>query len=486
MRLEPLGRYEILEEIGRGAMGVVFRARDPLLDRIVAIKTINVGLSRVEAEAFEKRFDREARSAGRLNHPNIVTIYDVGKSGDVAYIAMELLEGRSLRDILDSGVVLPPSTIADIAAQIADGLASAHQEGVIHCDIKPANVVVLASGLVKITDFGIAMLPTGSRSFIGSVVGSPKYISPEQVVGRTVDARSDVFSLGAVLYEVLTGTPPFVGTALDEILHNVINFSPDPPTSRNRSLPAAFDAIVARALAKHPDNRYQSAREMSADLRQLALVGPRDNFGTAAAQKRPAATQPGDSTVQIDPPAESNGEGDTEDRVTAALNVGPVPARRGWRRPFVRYGVPGALLVAVAAWAMYSAQAPRPVPVAAVTVTTQDPQRDAPPTSAAPVAGESPADAKGAGAPAAVGATSAPPAAPAAKPVAMARVSFAVTPWGEVYIDGRKTGITPPLNEIRLPPGKHTIEIRNTTFQPHRQTVDLHAGRSVRIKYKFE
>ena len=304
MRLEPLGRYEILEEIGRGAMGVVFRARDPLIDRIVAIKTINVGLSRVEAEDFEKRFDREARSAGRLNHPNIVTIYDVGKSGDVAYIAMELLEGQSLRDILDSGVVLPPSTIADIAAQIADGLASAHQAGVIHCDIKPANVVVLASGLVKITDFGIAMLPTGSRSFIGSVVGSPKYISPEQVVGRPVDARSDVFSLGAVLYEVLTGTPPFVGTALDEILHNVINVSPDPPTSRNRSLPAAFDAIVARALAKHPDDRYQSAREMSADLRQLALVGPRDAFGAAAAQERPAATQPGDSTVQIDPPAE--------------------------------------------------------------------------------------------------------------------------------------------------------------------------------------
>ncbi len=480
MRLEPLGRYEILEEIGRGAMGAVFRARDPLIDRIVAIKTINVGLSRVEAEAFEKRFDREARSAGRLNHPNIVTIYDVGKSGDVAYIAMELLEGQSLRDILDSGVVLPPSTIADIAAQIADGLASAHQAGVIHCDIKPANIVVLPSGLVKITDFGIAMLPTGSRSFIGSVVGSPKYISPEQVVGRPVDARSDVFSLGAVLYELLTGTPPFAGTALDEILHNVINVSPDPPTSRNRSLPAAFDAIVARALAKHPDDRYQRAREMSADLRQLALVGPRNAFGAAASQKRPAATQPGDSTVVIDPPA----EGDAEEYVTAAFDDGPAPARRGWRSPFVRYGVPAALLVAVAAWAMYSAQAPRPVPDAAVAA--EDSQRDTPPASAAPVTGESPVDVKGAGAPAAVVLMPAPPAAPAAKPVALARVDFAVTPWGEVYIDGRKTGITPPLNEIRLPPGKHTIEIRNTTFQPHRQAVDLRAGRSVRIKHKFE
>jgi eukaryotic-like serine/threonine-protein kinase len=464
MRHEPLGRYELLEEIGRGAMGVVFRARDPLIDRIVAIKTINVGLSRVEAEEFQKRFDREARSAGRLNHPNIVTIYDVGKSGDVAYFAMELLEGETLRDILDSGVVLPPSTIADIAAQIADGLASAHEAGVIHCDIKPANIVVLASGLVKITDFGIAMLPTGSRSFIGSVAGSPKYIAPERVVGRPVDARSDLFSLGAVLYEVLTGAPPFAGTALDEILHNVINLSPEPPSRRNRSLPAAFDAIVARALAKHPDDRYQSALEMSADLRQLALVGPRDAFGAAAVKERPAAAQPGDSTV------------------TVAFKDDAAPSRRGWRSPFVRYGIAAALLVAVAAGAMYSAQAPSPPPVG-VLVPLDQAIREMPLPLAAAATSESPADANGAGAPAPVVATPAPP---AAKPVAMARLGFAVTPWGEVYIDGRKTGITPPLNEIRLPPGKHTIEIRNTTFPPHRQTVDLRTDGSVRIKHKFE
>jgi serine/threonine-protein kinase len=467
MRAEPLGRYEVLEEIGHGAMGVVFRARDPLIDRIVAIKTIHVGLSRVEAEEFQKRFDREARSAGRLNHPNIVTIYDVGKSGDVAYFAMELLEGQSLREILDSGVVLPPSTIADIAAQVADGLASAHEAGVIHCDIKPANIVVLASGLAKITDFGIAMLPTGSRSFVGSVVGSPKYISPERVVGRPVDARSDVFSLGAVLYEMLTGTAPFAGTALDEILHNVINHTPEPPTRRNPSLPAAFDAIVARALAKHPDDRYQSAREMSADLRQLALVGPRDAFGAAAVKERPAPTQPGDATV------------------TAAFDDVAAPSRRGGRSPFVRYGMPAALLVAVAAWGMYLKQAPSPVPVAAVEPL--GPHQEIPSLPlAAPATNESPPNAKGAGEPVAVVSTAAPPAAPATKPAARARVGFAVTPWGEVYIDGRKTGITPPLSEIRLTPGKHTIEIRNTTFPPYRQTVDLRTDGSVRIKHRFE
>jgi eukaryotic-like serine/threonine-protein kinase len=480
MRLEPLGRYEILEEIGRGAMGAVFRARDPLIDRVVAVKTINVGLSRGEAEAFAKRFELEARSAGRLNHPNIVTIYDVGKSGDVAYIAMELLEGQSLREILDSGVVLPTSTIADISAQIADGLAAAHQANVIHCDIKPANIVVLPSGLVKITDFGIAMLPTGSRSFIGSVAGSPKYISPEQVVGRPVDARSDVFSLGVVLYELLTGTPPFGGAALDEILHNVINASPDPPTSRNRRLPAAFDAIVARALAKHPDNRYQTAREMSEDLRELALLGPRNAFGAAAAQKRPTAAQPGDSTV-VNILAPENG---AEENATA-LDDSPAPARRGWRGAAVRYGAPAALLVAVVAWVTYSARPPPPVPGAAVVATAEVPKGDTAPVLAVPTPGELQMRVGVADAPTAIVAKAMPPA-EAAKPVALGSLEFAVTPWGEVYIDGRKTGITPPLNEIRLKPGKHTIEIRNTTFQPHRQTVDLHANLSVRIKHKFE
>jgi serine/threonine-protein kinase len=206
---------------------------------------------------------------------------------------------------------------------------------------------------------------------------------------------------------------------------------------------------------------------MSADLRQLALVGPRDAFGAAAVKERPAVTQPGDSTV------------------TASFDDDAAPARRGWGSPIVRYGMPAALLVSVAAWAMYVAQAPSPMPSAAVRPL--DPQREIPSLPlAVPATSESEADTNGAGAPAAVVATAAPPAASAAKPVALARVGFAVTPWGEVYIDGRKTGITPPLNEMRLPPGRHTIEIRNTTFPPHRRTVDLRADASVRIKHKFE
>ena len=283
MRHEKIGRYEVLETLARGGMGVVYKAQDPLIDRVVAIKTLGFGLSPIEAEAFRKRFAREAKSAGRLNHPNIVTIHDMGESDDGAYIAMEFLEGRTLRDILDSGVVLPPAVIADIVVQVADGLAFAHQNDVVHCDIKPANIMVLENGTVKIMDFGIARLPTGSRTFAGNVLGSPRYISPEQIVGRPVDARSDIFALGAVLYEMLTGVPPFAGTAIDEILYQVINEKPQPPSVRNRSLPAGFDEIVARAMAKHADDRYQ----------RVAATSPRRcASSTSRPQRTPMALPP--------------------------------------------------------------------------------------------------------------------------------------------------------------------------------------------------
>src|ERR1700757_2103805 len=190
MTPDRIGRYEILEEVGHGAMGTVYRALDPLLDRALALKTVSVDLGGDEVDAFERRFYREARSAGRLSHPNIVTIHDVGKSDGVAYIAMEFLQGRSLRVMLDLGVVFPPDRIADIGAQVADGLAFAHDSGVVHRDIKPANIMVLDRGAIKIMDFGIALLPTGSATLTDQVFGSPKYMSPEQIVGHAVDGRS--------------------------------------------------------------------------------------------------------------------------------------------------------------------------------------------------------------------------------------------------------------------------------------------------------
>lgn len=268
MSVSHLGRYEIVGTLGRGAMGVVYKALDPLIERTVAIKTIShAGLSADETRDFKQRFFLEAKSAGQLNHPSIVTIHDIGHDDDLAFIAMELLAGQSLRDILDSGVVLPVRNIARIAYNVADGLAFAHASGVIHRDIKPANIMVQESGHAKITDFGIALLPSGSQTTAGTAVGSPKYMSPEQVLGQKADCRSDVFALGAVLYEMLSGRPPFAGPDLNAILYQVLNAIPPLPSDINPSLPPGFDRIVARALAKDPDKRYQSAKEMAVDLR---------------------------------------------------------------------------------------------------------------------------------------------------------------------------------------------------------------------------
>jgi eukaryotic-like serine/threonine-protein kinase len=237
MTHKKIDRYEIVSEIGQGAMGVVYRANDPLLERTVAIKTISLELSKDEFEEFEKRFYREASSAGRLNHPNIVTIHDVGNTDNVAYMAMEFLEGEELRDILDSGEVLELDRIADIAAQVADGLAFAHEHGVVHRDIKPSNIMVMKNGIAKITDFGIALIPAGSRTMDGMVLGSPKYMSPEQVVGRDVDGRSDIFSLGVVLYEMLTGKSPFSGDNISTIMYRILNEMPAAPRTLKPELP---------------------------------------------------------------------------------------------------------------------------------------------------------------------------------------------------------------------------------------------------------
>ena len=175
MSLTQLGRYQILETLGRGAMGIVYKAHDPLIERTVAIKTVGyAGLTPAEADEFKKRFFVEAKSAGRLNHPNIVTIHDVGYDDDVAYIAMEFIAGRSLREVIDSGVVLPPQRIAEIVGAVANALAFAHEQGIVHRDIKPANIMVLDNGHIKITDFGIALLPNGSLTMAGTALGSPK------------------------------------------------------------------------------------------------------------------------------------------------------------------------------------------------------------------------------------------------------------------------------------------------------------------------
>jgi serine/threonine-protein kinase len=466
MPFDPVGRYEILEELGRGAMGVVYKARDPLLERTVAVKTVNLDAAPGEPEAFERRFYREAKSAGRLNHLNIVTIHDVGRNGDQAYIAMEFLEGRSLREIIDSGVVLPPEQIAHIAAQVADGLACAHENDVIHRDIKPANIMVLDNGTVKITDFGIALLTTGSRT-VGLVLGSPKYISPEQVVGQEVDGRSDIFSLGAVLYELLTGSPAFTASDLDAVLCQVINETPPAPSTRNRNIPRGFDRIVAKAMAKHPGDRYRGAGEMAEDLRNFrddryrgAWEIPED-LGNCNDLDGPAVSQVSQRTLERRlrrRRGKKAGAGAAEPLAVSFSSSVSTEVRS--KRSLLVLGLPAALITFAVALALAPDRLPQQEQaVARVTALTSG---SAAPTSETPLATRrevSPPSVP------VVIASNAP-----AAPSRAGRLAFAVSPWGEVYVDGRRRGITPPLQEIKLSPGKHTVEIRNTTFRRLSQT----------------
>ena len=266
--ISQLGRYEVLGELGQGAMGVVYKARDPLIDRVVAIKTINLSMAMDEKEEYEGRFYQEAKAAGRLNHPNIVTIYDVGKSGNVAYIAMEFLEGRELRDIMNDGALLPVDQVLHTVAQVAQGLAYAHEHDIVHRDVKPSNIMVIRDGHVKITDFGIARMASSSvRTQTGMVLGSPKYMSPEQVMGKAIDQRSDIFSLGVMLYEMLTGQAPFNGENVNAIMYQTLNAIPPPPNMVNPAIPEMVNFIVAKALAKGMEDRYQNAKDFAVDLR---------------------------------------------------------------------------------------------------------------------------------------------------------------------------------------------------------------------------
>ena len=274
--ISQVGRYKVLSELGQGAMGVVYKARDPLIDRIVAIKTINLGLALDEKEEYEGRFYQEAKAAGRLSHPNIVTIYDVGKNDEIAYIAMEFLEGRELRDIMNDEGLLPTHQVLDIVAQVEQGLAYAHENDIVHRDVKPSNIMVIRDGHVKITDFGIARMASSSvRTQTGMVLGSPKYMSPEQVMGKLIDQRSDIFSLGVMLYEMLTGLAPFTGDNVNAIMYQTLNTVPPPPSTLNPAVPEMVNFIVAKALTKGLEERYQNAKDFADDLRSCRDMLPR-------------------------------------------------------------------------------------------------------------------------------------------------------------------------------------------------------------------
>jgi len=264
---EKIGRYEVLAIAGRGAMGVVYKARDPLINRIVAIKIVSLSahLTEEQRKEYSLRFTREAQAAGNLHHPGIVTIFDVGEEEGLPYMAQEYIEGQSLSQYIKEKQVLPLAQAIEIARQVADTLAYAHREGVVHRDIKPDNILIDKDGRAVITDFGVARLSSSELTRTGEVLGTPHFMSPEQVLGKTVDGRSDLFSLGVVLYVLLTGKRPFSGDTISSICYQIVHEEPQPLPAA-KGLPPEIAEILRKLLAKNPDDRFADGNELLAAL----------------------------------------------------------------------------------------------------------------------------------------------------------------------------------------------------------------------------
>jgi serine/threonine-protein kinase len=363
---EKIGRYEVLQELGRGMMGVVYEAHDPALTRTVALKTINPSFAENAEgrEAFERRFETEARAAGRLSHPNIVVVHDVGRDEDtgILYIALERLHGEPLSALIRKGERLAWKEILDIGRQVAAALEHLHAEGVVHRDIKPGNIMRLepVSGReyrpVKLMDFGIAKVDTTTLTATGQFFGTPLYMAPEQAANETVDARSDIFSLGSVLYALLTGRDAFAANNVMATLQRVTGEDPEPPSAIDPTLPKDLDDVVARCLAKDPEDRYPDAPHLLDDLADL-MEGrpPRHRDGWTSPPRRAARTVAGpleslletvSPTLTVDPAVEES----APTRVTAPPETATTSR---WRGPGLYVDVAVVLgVVAIAAWVL--------------------------------------------------------------------------------------------------------------------------------------
>ena len=287
MSVTQVGRYQIEGTLGRGAMGVVYLARDPLIDRKVALKTLQLDVDASTADEFRERFLREAQAAGRLNHPGIVTIHDIGedRSSGVVYIAMEYIEGRDLKEIIATGHRFRPSEAARIVADVAVALDYAHRMGVIHRDIKPGNLILTSDGSARIADFGIARLESSNLTVDGQFIGTPNFMSPEQINGLPLDGRSDLFSLGVVFFTLLTGRRPFTADTMHQVTRLIVDEPAPIPSVVDPSVPAAFNPIVMKCLDKDPDKRFQTGTELAQVLgalaRSLVRREPGDDQATA-------------------------------------------------------------------------------------------------------------------------------------------------------------------------------------------------------------
>ena len=309
--MDRIGRYEIVSELGRGAMGIVYRAHDPRIGRDVAIKTIKLAEQAApdETQGLRDRLFREAQSAGRLSHPGIVTIYDIAEEGGVAYITMEFVEGRTLESLMNAGEVKDFSTVVRLMEQMAAALDYAHAREIVHRDIKPANILVTPEGDIKITDFGIARIASSKMTQTGTVMGTPSYMSPEQVRGETIDGRSDQFSLTVIAYELTTGRKPFTADSLTAVIFKIVSEQPTRPRELNAELPDNLDEIIAKGLAKSATDRFDTCRALAEGLAEcltgVKVKPPVNVTPLRTARQPPPATMIADlqetAAVQSDP-----------------------------------------------------------------------------------------------------------------------------------------------------------------------------------------
>jgi serine/threonine-protein kinase len=592
-----IGRYALKYQLGEGGLGTVFAAHDPLLSRLIAVKTLNVEVPEAERESFNALFINEARAAGGLSHPHIVTVFDAGISDKRAYIAMEMLKGRDLRQLRQEGWRATPAQAALITRRVADALAFAHSKGVIHRDIKPANIFMVGRTQPRVLDFGIARIAhqqDGNDEHSGA--GSPYYMAPEQVRREPTDRRADVFSLGVVLYELLTDVRPFRGESLKQIRDAVLTHEPPLASKVDPGVPKALAQIAARAMAKDPDQRFRSARSFARELRAWLDTHPVNADGESIAL--PAPSQPRRrsamwtgavitglalacaTTTFFWWQAPSEADSDAASALTgapagAALQgapsgsalagatpaaepltpspptdpspaPGPAPSTVASTEPTPAAAVvvaPSVTLGEAAGPAASRAEAlqtqeailsvslglltpkPLPAPGAAAPSGTAAPAPGpaaAPSAAPAPLHGGAPSIGTGPLKPAAAPATGttavAAPTAPtlAAAPRESAReararesrqrelravdarlanaplaapptgtIRIAISPWGNVEVDGAPAGAAPPLTELTLAEGRHQIVVRNGDFAPFVASVNVTAGQTTSLRHKF-
>lgn len=506
--LTKAGRYQIVGELGRGSMGVVYQGFDPIIGRTVAIKTmLPEGLSPQEFEEYKARFQREAMAAGILAHPNIITVYDFGEDTGVLYLAMEYLEGKSLEKIVQEQTVLPIETILPIYDQVCSALDHAHRNKIVHRDVKPANIMILQNGLVKVTDFGIAKMMAMGMTQAGQILGTPNYMSPEQVKGRQIDGRSDIFSLGVILYELVTGEKPFGGQNITTVIYKIINENPIPPRELDASIHAGLSYVISKALMKNPDERYQSCGELAEDLRNYknlsgAATGQSTVILTAApvtmgmaepAPPRPARTQRMSPPPPPSPPVPTALD---ETPIGSPLNVHMAPPVHHRQSIPQIVWVVGALLVVALILAMSYIFMLRPrTQPAVVTAPAPKVVQTAPPAATvAPPATPTPAPT--APPPVTEATTTKPPEAPPKVddvPKHQAPPRPAVAKVGQLAVTSNIAGAKISVDEHsdpswvtpytipNLPAGAHNIRISMDGYDSFQQSVTIDPGQTANV-----